>query len=78
MMDDREKDGAKPAEPTRSSKKSIEEVLKRVARPAWRSPLFWWLVEHHDALRQNEAETGRGGALARALRGFRRVGNNAG
>ena len=34
--------------------------MKRVARPAWRSPLFWWLVEHHDALRQNEAETGRG------------------
>src|SRR6202453_2726417 len=60
MMDDGEKDGAKRAEPTRSSKKSIEEVLKRVARPAWRSPLFWWLVEHHDALRQNEAETGRG------------------
>jgi hypothetical protein len=60
MMDDGEKDGAKRAEPTRSSKKSIEEVLKRVARPAWRSPLFWWLVEHHDALRQNEAETGCG------------------
>ena len=60
MMDDGEKDGAKRAEPTRSSKKSTEEVLKRVARPAWRSPLFWWLVEHHDALRQNEAETGRG------------------
>ena len=27
MMDDGEKDGAKRAEPTRSSKKSIEEVL---------------------------------------------------
>lgn len=60
MMDDGAKDGAQRPEPTRSSKKSIEEVLKRVARPAWRSPLFWWLVEHHDALRQNEAETGRG------------------
>jgi hypothetical protein len=60
MMDDDEKDGAKRAEPARQSKKSVEEVLKRVARPAWRSPLFWWLVEHHDALRQNEAETGRG------------------
>jgi hypothetical protein len=60
MMGDGEKDVAKHAEPTRSSKKSIEEVLKHVARPAWRSPLFWWLVEHHDALRQNEAETGCG------------------
>ena len=60
MMDDDEKEGAKRAEPARQSKKSIEEVLKRVARPTWRSPLFCWLVEHHDALRQNEAETGRG------------------
>ena len=60
MMNDDEKDGAKRAEPARPSKKSIEEVLKRVARPAWRSPLFWWLVEHHDALRQDEAETGCG------------------
>ena len=77
-MDDDEKDGAKRAEPARQSKKAIEEVLKRVARPAWRSPLFCWLVEHHDALRQNEAETGREGALARALRGIRRVGDNAG
>ena len=59
-MDDDEKDGVKRAEASRQSKKSIEEVLKRVARPAWRSPLFWWLIEHHDALRQNEAETGRG------------------
>ena len=47
-------------EPARPSKKSTEEVLKRVARPAWRSPLFWWLVEHHDAVRRDEAETGRG------------------
>src|ERR1700691_5651407 len=60
MRDDEEKEGAKRAEPTRSSKKSIEEVLKRVARPAWRSPLFWWLVEHHDEVRRDEAETGRG------------------
>jgi hypothetical protein len=59
-MDDDEKDGAKRAETTHQSKKSIEDVLKRVARPAWRSRLFCWLVEHHDALRQNEAETGRG------------------
>ena len=42
-MDDDEKDGVKRAEASRQSKKSIEEVLKRVARPAWRSPLFWWL-----------------------------------
>ena len=41
-------------------KASVEDVLQRVARPAWRSPLFCWLIEHHDALRQNEAETGRG------------------
>ena len=60
MRDDEEKEGAKRAEPARPSKKSIEEVLKRVARPAWRSPLFWWLLEHHDALRRDEAETGCG------------------
>ena len=60
MMNDDEKEGAKRGEPAHQSKKSIEEVLKRVARPAWRSPLFWWLVEHHDALRQDEAETGCG------------------
>jgi hypothetical protein len=59
-MDDDEKDGAKRAETAHQSKKSIEDVLRRVARPAWRSALFFWLVEHHDALRQNEAETGRG------------------
>ena len=58
-MDDDEKDGAKRAEIADQSQK-LEDVLKRVARPAWRSPLFLWLVEHHDALRQNEAETGRG------------------
>jgi hypothetical protein len=60
MTGDDEKDGAKRVEPARPSKKSTEEVLKRVARPAWRSPLFWWLVEHHDAVRRDEAETGRG------------------
>jgi hypothetical protein len=59
-MDDDEKDGAKRAETAHQSKKATQDVLKRVARPAWRSPLFWWLAEHHDALRQNEAETGRG------------------
>jgi hypothetical protein len=59
-MDDDEKDGAKRAETAHQSKKAIQDVLRRVARPAWRSPLFWWLVEHHDALRRNEAETGRG------------------
>jgi hypothetical protein len=58
-MDDDEKDGAKRAEIADQSQK-LEDVLKRVARPAWRSPLFLWLVEHHDALRRNEAETGRG------------------
>ncbi len=60
MRDEEEKEGAKRAESARPSKKSIEEVLKRVARPAWRSPLFWWLLEHHDALRRDEAETGCG------------------
>ena len=58
-MDDDEKDGAKRAE-IADQRQKLEDVLKRVARPAWRSPLFLWLVEHHDALRQNEAETGRG------------------
>ena len=75
-MDDDEKDGAKRAEIADQSQK-LEDVLKRVARPAWRSPLFLWLVEHHDALRQNEAETGRG-VPWRALRGIRRAGDNAG
>ena len=57
-MDD-EKEGAKRAgSPERSRK--LEEILQRVARPRWRSPLFFWLVEHHDTLRRNEAETGRG------------------
>ena len=59
-MDDYEKDRAKRAETAHQSKKAMQDVLKRVARPAWRSALFFWLVEHHDALRQNEAETGRG------------------
>ena len=59
-MDHGEKKAARRAETAHQAKKSIEEVLKRVARPAWRSALFFWLVEHHDALRQNEAETGRG------------------
>ena len=59
-MADDEKDGAKRAETAHQSKKATQDVLKRAARPAWRSPLFWWLAEHHDALRQNEAETGRG------------------
>ena len=57
MIDDDERDGAKRAV---QSKKPIEDLLQRVARPAWRSPLFFWLVEHHDELRRNEAETGRG------------------
>ena len=56
-MDDDEKDGVKRAD---RSKKPMNDVLQRVARPAWRSPLFFWLVEHHDTLRRNEAETGRG------------------
>jgi hypothetical protein len=59
-MDDGEKKAARRAETAHQAKKSIEEVLKGVARPAWRSALFFWLIEHHDALRQNEAETGRG------------------
>jgi hypothetical protein len=77
-MDDDEKDGVKRAEASRQSKKSIEEVLKRVARPAWRSPLFWLA---HRASRRVATERGGDwaqGALARALRGLRRVGDNAG
>ena len=77
MTGDDEKDGAKRVEPARPSKKSTEEVLKRVARPAWRSPLFWWLVEHHDAVRRDEAETGRG-VPWRELCGLRRDGDNVG
>ena len=77
-MDDDEKDGAKRAETAHQSKKATQDVLKRVARPAWRSPLFWWLAEHHDALRQNEAGDWARGALARALPGIRGVGDNAG
>ena len=34
--------------------------MQRVARPEQRSPLFWWLLDHHDELRQAEAESGLG------------------
>ena len=59
MDSDDEKDCAKRAETAHQSS-DTGRFEGRVARPGWRSPLFWWLVEHHDALRRNEAETGRG------------------
>jgi hypothetical protein len=59
MTDDSDEERERPAR-VRPSKKSIDAMLQRVARPAWRSPLFWWLIDHHDELRQAEVNTGRG------------------
>jgi len=59
MTDDRDDDDGRPKS-ARPRRKSIDEVLRGVARPDWRSPLFWWLMDHHDELRQAEVNTGRG------------------
>lgn len=44
----------------RRPKKSTESFMKFVARPPRRSPLFWWLMDHHDELRRCEAHGGLG------------------
>ena len=51
---------ATPTESARASKGSIDAILRLVVRSDQRSSLFWWLFEHHDELRQAEAESGLG------------------
>ena len=52
-------EGGRP-KPPRTSRSGVDAVLKHVARPEKRSPLFWWLLEHHDELRQAQVESGLG------------------
>ncbi|PPQ34651.1 hypothetical protein SAMN06265338_1475 [Rhodoblastus acidophilus] len=59
-MDDSDDKAMKSPGPVRLSKKENDEIIQRVARPSWRSPLYWWLIENHDELRQAEFNTGRG------------------
>jgi hypothetical protein len=47
-------------ESTRLSRRALDGIVQRVARPEGRSGLFWWLLEHHDELRQAAAEGGLG------------------
>jgi hypothetical protein len=35
-----------------NDRKGLRAVLQEIARSAERSPLFWWMVEHHDELAQ--------------------------
>ncbi|MCW2318581.1 hypothetical protein M2322_004150 [Rhodoblastus acidophilus] len=37
-----------------------DNVLRLIARPKRRSPLFWWLFEHYDELRAAQATGGLG------------------
>jgi hypothetical protein len=37
-----------------------DNVMKRIARPQRRSPLFWWLFDHYDEMRAAAAEGGLG------------------
>ena len=35
-----------------NDRKGLRAVLREIAHSAERSPLFWWMVEHHDELAQ--------------------------
>jgi hypothetical protein len=59
-MDDDSKDVTARPEPTRPSKRLLDAFKKHVARPPKRSQLFWWLIDHHDDLRELEATGGLG------------------
>jgi hypothetical protein len=38
--------------PMSNDRKGLRAVLREIAHSAERSPLFWWMVEHHDELAQ--------------------------
>ncbi|MBB4200891.1 hypothetical protein GGD83_004720 [Rhodoblastus sphagnicola] len=59
-MDEDNSDDLRRASPLRQSKKSLDAIFECVARSDLRSPLFWWLLEHHDELRQSAMKTRRG------------------
>ena len=53
-------DQSKRRTPPRASKNSVDAMFDRIERPEWRSPLFWWMIEHHDRLLQSRSKIRRG------------------
>src|SRR5271166_5225990 len=54
-----------------------ERLLAMVARSPFRSPLFWWLFEHHDALAVEAAGSRVGLPWSRLCSGFAEAGLTA-
>lgn len=55
-----ERSGAHNPNEASASLGKKDRILAIVARPARRSPLFWWLLDHHDELVSSEINSGLG------------------
>lgn len=44
----------------RNPERGRDRIFTIVSRPSWRSSLFWWLLENHDALVEAEVASGLG------------------